>query len=234
MDTGFVTLHRKITENPIWEDSVLVHLFIHLLLMANHERKRILRKGQEMWIERGQLKTGQYLLAMQTGIPRGSIWRKLQTLENLGILSIESSNDYSIITIMKYDDYQSKEKRLSSKVSNKRVTDELRVSTNNNDNNYNNTNLTVSMGGPKVEIIEYLKEQQGLKGLDGTDKWNRIYAQHLLNKFKGDIERVKRFIDFALKDPYHRTKATSMKYLYSNLNRIALEAKAPRNQIAQL
>ena len=138
MSGGFVTLHRKLQDNPIFQDSELLHLFICLLLDASHKDSRMIQNGEEIIIKRGQVKTGQYLLAMKTGIPRGNIWRKLDSLKKLGIVSIKPSSKYSIITIVKYDEYQTRSRKVSSKVSNKRVTSELQVSTFNNDNNDNN------------------------------------------------------------------------------------------------
>ena len=68
MDTGFITLHRKITDNPIWKNSQLSHLFLTLLLLANHEEKKTLFNGKIEVIGRGQLITGRYSLAGLTGI----------------------------------------------------------------------------------------------------------------------------------------------------------------------
>lgn len=84
------------------------------------------------------------------------------------------------------------------------------------------------------EIINYLLEKQGLKDLDGSVKWNRIYAKNLLKKFKNDPVRIKNFIDFTLSDPFHQRNATSMKYLYMNLGKISLKAKQLSESTAKI
>jgi hypothetical protein len=157
MDNGFISLHRKIEDNPIFQDSELFHLFICLLLDANHEKKRLLQNGQEIWIERGQVKTGQHLLALKTSIPRGNVWRKLQTLQNLGIVSIVPSSKFSIITIVKYEDYQNVWNKSSSRLSSKRVASEYQVSTNNNDNNEIN-NMPTARFDSKEYITQLLND----------------------------------------------------------------------------
>jgi hypothetical protein len=83
-----------------------------------------------------------------------------------------------------------------------------------------------TFGKPELnELIDYLKEKQGILSLDGSVKWNRIYAGHLLKKLSNEVGRVKKFIDYALSDPFHQKNATSFKYLWNNLNKIALTAK---------
>lgn len=140
MDTGFITLHRKVTENPIWKNSQLVHLFITLLLLANHEEKKFLFNGKLESVKRGQLITGRHTLAEQTLIPAGSIPRYLGILEKLGIVNIKANNKFSLITIEKYNDYQNKDGVANIKANNKRTASEQPVNTNNNDNNVNNDN----------------------------------------------------------------------------------------------
>ncbi len=81
-------------------------------------------------------------------------------------------------------------------------------------------------GNPDInKIIDYLQEKQNLKQLDGSVKWNRIYAKNLLKKFGGVVDKVLRFMDFALKDPFHQKNTSSIKYLYNNVNKIALAYK---------
>lgn len=74
-------------------------------------------------------------------------------------------------------------------------------------------------------LIVYLMKQQGLTSLDDSQKWNRIYARNLLKTFKGDLDKTKRFIDYAISDPFHQKNCTSFNYLYKNKSKIALTIK---------
>ena len=56
--SGWVKLHRKLLDNPIFQDSSLVHVFLYCLLKANHEPRRFMFNGQEMLIEAGQFIAG--------------------------------------------------------------------------------------------------------------------------------------------------------------------------------
>lgn len=136
MQNGFITLHRKIKDNPIWQNSKLVHLFIHLLLSANHEDKDFLFNGEVTKVKRGQLITGRYALAGETEINPRTIYDLLRTLERLGMITVKSNNKFSLITIVKYSDYQDKK----TKSNNQPTTNQQPANTNNNDNNVNNDN----------------------------------------------------------------------------------------------
>ena len=79
-------------------------------------------------------------------------------------------------------------------------------------------------------LYDYLKNKL-LGTPDGTVKQNRIFAQHLLNKFRKDypdknpVETICLLIDFALEDEFHKKNATSFKYLYYNSQKIIQSTK---------
>lgn len=133
MNNGFITLHRKILDNPIWKNSQLSHLFIHLLFLATYEQDKFIWNGKEQVLERGQLITGRFSLSKSTGIPVGSIPRYLDTLRKLKIVNIKSNNRFSLITIVKYSDYQDKKEKRTPK----RTTSEHLANTHNKDNKEN-------------------------------------------------------------------------------------------------
>lgn len=88
-----------------WEwynDSKTLHLFIHLLINANHSDQ----KWQGKMIKRGQLITGRDKIKSLTGISEQSIRTCLQRLKDTKEVTIKTTNKYSIITILNYDLYQ--------------------------------------------------------------------------------------------------------------------------------
>lgn len=99
---GWVKLHRKFSEWEWYQDSKMVHLFIHLLINANHEDNNW--KGIK--IIRGQLITGRKSLSENTGISERSIRTCLNKLKSTNEVSVKTTNKYSIITICNYDKYQ--------------------------------------------------------------------------------------------------------------------------------
>jgi len=78
MNEDWVKLHRKLFEWEWYQKSDMVHLFIHLVLKANHADRR----WQGITVKRGQVITGREKLSAETGISVPVIRRCLTRLEN--------------------------------------------------------------------------------------------------------------------------------------------------------
>jgi len=114
METGWLKLHRKFKEWEWYQDSKMVHLFIHLLVTANHQDNTW--KGA--LIKRGQMITGLHKLNQQTKIPVQSLRTCIKRLKSTGEITIKSTNQYSLITLCNYESYQIIE-TVTNKQSNK-------------------------------------------------------------------------------------------------------------------
>lgn len=99
---GWIKLYRKFCEWQWYNNSEMVHLFIHLLLNANRED----RKWRNITVKRGEIITGRLSLSHITGISERQIRTCLNRLKSTSEIAIKTTNKYSIITILKYDDYQ--------------------------------------------------------------------------------------------------------------------------------
>ena len=108
-ELGWIKLHRKIINNPVYRNAELFQLFIHCLLSANHKKKTIIFNGQPVEIKAGQFITGRFQLAGALNQKPKTVYNRLQILKNLGILDIKTNNKFSTITILKYNTYQSQE-----------------------------------------------------------------------------------------------------------------------------
>lgn len=149
MNNGYFSVHRKIFDHPLWKKPLLAHLAVHLIGKANHETKRFIFNGHEQEVKRGQLLTGRFALAKETGQKPSSIRNSLKILQNIGFLDIKSTNQFSLITLAKYSQYQDRAKKLDSDLDNQRTTRGQPEDTNNNDNNDNKklvAKATVSLG----------------------------------------------------------------------------------------
>lgn len=110
---GWIKLHRKFSDWEWFQDSYMVHLFIYLLLNANHKEG----KWKGVNIERGTLITGRKKLSNATGIPEQIIRTRLKKLEQTNEIKIDtkstreltkkSTSNFTIITICNYESYQS-------------------------------------------------------------------------------------------------------------------------------
>lgn len=121
---GWIKIHRQIINWEWYDEPNTFRLFFHLLLKANH--KPIKYRGK--LIKVGQVMTGFDVLSKETGLSVQKIRTSLKRLELTNEITIKSSNQGTIIQVVKYNDYQI----VTGETTNKQQTDNKRITTNNN------------------------------------------------------------------------------------------------------
>lgn len=104
---GFALLHRKIMDVPFYKDPEAAHLWIHLLLRANHEQTVVSTDVGNVTCERGEFITGRNALASETGLSADRVKALLRKFQNLGMITTKSNNRFTVLRVVKYDEYQS-------------------------------------------------------------------------------------------------------------------------------
>ena len=112
---GWVKIHRKFLKWEWYQKSEMVHLFLYLLLSANHEDG----KWQGIEVKRGQLITGRNSISKNTGISSQTVRTCLIHLKSTNEITIKPTNKFSIITVVKYNEYQCDDKKSTNKPTNK-------------------------------------------------------------------------------------------------------------------
>ena len=139
MNNGWIKLHRKFTKWGWYQKSEMVHLFLHFLLLANHEEK----EWQGVKIKKGQFITGLKQLHKDTKISPQTLRTCISRLKSTGEITNKSTNKYRLITIVNWEEYQGNDKKLTSKSTSKLTINQQ--STNNqltpNNNNKNEKNI---------------------------------------------------------------------------------------------
>lgn len=100
---GYIKIHRQMTEWEWYTDPYVKGMFIHLLIKANYKDLRF--KGKV--IKRGQLVTSTRHLAEQLDYSRNTVKRCLKVLRQTHEIKYTSTREYTIITIVNFDKYQS-------------------------------------------------------------------------------------------------------------------------------
>ena len=166
---GWISLHRKFIKWEWYKKPAMVHLFIHLLLLANHEEG----KWQGHTIKRGQLITGLKSLKQETGISHQSLRTCLARLKSTGEITYQTTNQFRLITIVNYDKYQTKNtNKLTSQLTNEQQATNKPLTTNNNNKQLNNVNKERRFTPPSLtEVEQYLTTMKyGLDAQDFLDK----------------------------------------------------------------
>lgn len=99
---GWISLYRKFRNWQWYKDSNVKSVFIHLLLSANHKDE----EWKNKIIKRGQVITSREHLAIATGLSIQQVRTCLSKLESTNEIKIETTNRYTLITIINYDKYQ--------------------------------------------------------------------------------------------------------------------------------
>lgn len=103
---GFALLHRKVMELPFYTEPDAAHLWVHLVLKANYQPEIVLTDLGEVACGRGQFITGRNKLSTETGVTPERVQYLLRKFVKMGMISTESNRKFTLITVLKYEEYQ--------------------------------------------------------------------------------------------------------------------------------
>lgn len=108
---GWIMLHRKILESRVFQNEGLLKVWIWCLLKASHKEQWVsFRTGKgesEVKLLPGQFVYGRKKAAKELKMKPSTVNDRMHKLKKGGNLVIQTGTHYSIITITKWDDYQS-------------------------------------------------------------------------------------------------------------------------------
>jgi len=169
---GYIKLHRKLLKNPICSRSEYFHLWVVMLLKANHSTGYKLYKNEKLILQPGQFTTGRKALSAETGISESQVYKILKYLEKEQQISLKSNNKFTLITILNWVPYQGNGTTDFDEMeqpSNSQVTAKEQPSNTNNNvknvknvnNNIINTNTGINKGAkPKENYNEIYNKVQ--------------------------------------------------------------------------
>lgn len=225
---GWISIHRKLLDNPIASKPAWAWLWVFLLLKANHEDKEMIWNNEPMMIKRGQLLTGLQALSKESGVSIQSIRSALSYLKSTNQITIKTSTKWRILTINNYSSYQ----EVTIKSTDKQQTSNKQATTNNNDNNENNITNVIELaprleekklvkqeyGNPNINaVIAKLENHIGTK-LDDTILKNRRYAHLLLQKYSD--EQISAIFQALPQSKFWSTRVTKVSDIYYNAVKI--------------
>lgn len=146
MAYGWISIHRKIQDNIIWNDKPFNRgaAWIDLIMLANHENKKIIFNGSMVEIKRGEKITSLRKLSERWGWSRGKTKKFLNLLKDENMIEFKTDHQKTTYKIVNYNVYQNEDldKRATEKPLNdqQRATEKPLNDTNNNVNNLNNVN----------------------------------------------------------------------------------------------
>lgn len=205
MNQGWIRIHRQIFSNELWfsERFTKSQAWIDLILLANHIPKTFFLRGIEIKLNRGQLSYSIVSLAERWQWNERTVDKFLKWLEIRKMIHSKKNNITTIISIIKYDEYQNVTEQ-NTEQNTERV--QSNVQTNKNVKNVKNTITRDS------ECKIYI------------DKWNQVFNRkfknykilnslmdHWLNIYT--IDEILIAVDRLKKDEYWGDKGTDPVWL---------------------
>ncbi|SEI12934.1 DnaD and phage-associated domain-containing protein [Halobacillus karajensis] len=104
---GWLKLHRKILHSEIFENEKMLKIFIYCLTKSSHKSTESRVGRQSVKLEPGQFIFGRKKAASELNMNESTVRDYLKILEEDGVISIQSTNKYSVITVDNWAIYQS-------------------------------------------------------------------------------------------------------------------------------
>lgn len=242
MAYGWICIHRKIQDNIIWNDKPFNRgaAWIDLLMLANHEDKKIIFNGSVVEVKRGEKITSLRKLSERWGWSITKTKKFLNLLSDEKMITYKSDSKKTVYSIVNYEVYQDNENTKSNTEitlkENKNKTEKnqkeikkKQTTMNNNDitmsNNDNNTTGVVpppeemDLDNPKLADLIKLYQDCGF-GLITP------YSANMLRDYMNEYsyEWVKEAIEIA-----EQNGVRTLAYIRGVLNKKKAGVDKPRN-----
>lgn len=132
MTDGWIKLHRKLLENPIFNNPDLLKVWIWCLLKASHKGHKQMVGLQEVKLKEGQFVTGRFAASNELKINPSTFYKYLKTLAKLQMIVLNSNNKMTIVTIENWAKHQVDDSESYQQNNNKITTKEQQSNTNKN------------------------------------------------------------------------------------------------------
>ena len=151
---GHIKIDRKILDWEWYQDIKVFHFFLYLLLKANHKDGN----WQGVNIKRGQVIIGRTKSSKHTALTENEIRTCIKKLKLTKEITTKSTNKFTIVTICKYDFYQSNnytvDQQLNQQNTSKTPTNNQPLTTNNNDKNNKEDNTTTAVVEMGIVLVK--------------------------------------------------------------------------------
>jgi len=127
--SGWIKIHRKFLDWEWFNKSEAVHLFLYMVIKANHKDN----KWQGNDVKRGQFISSLGNISSATGITIQQIRTILKKLEKTNEIVVKSTSQFTIVTICKYECYQDENEDANKPITNNQQTTNKQSTTNKNE-----------------------------------------------------------------------------------------------------
>lgn len=198
--TGWIKLHRKLLDSPIFQNEKLFKVFAYCLMKASHKDHTQLVGRRVVELEKGQFVFGRKRASEELRLKESTVRDYIKLLENLGTIVVKSNNKFSVITVVNWAIYQSMEENSDSKNDNKSTTNQQQINTNKNVKNGDNVKNGENEK-KKVTAFDFFQDN----GFGFITPYNLDDLNYYLDSFENDSDQI---VTASLKIAKDRNKVT--------------------------
>ena len=180
MNGNWIKISRKLLEWEWYDTPHMVKFFMHCLLKANYQEKQW--RGHT--IKRGSFVTSYANLSEETKLSVKSVRTCINRLKSTGEMAIKTTNKFSVLTIVKYDDYQNNNEEGAIKTAGQEA-------------NKGQTKGKQRATTKEIKEIKEIKEEK--KNIPAIEEFLK-YAREILNGEFKQYEKALRFKYLAWKE----------------------------------
>ena len=183
MNNGWIKIHRKILENPIFSSEKGFRIWVWCLLKAGHQERDIYLGNEKIHLKAGEFIFGRGSASEQLGIKESTIRNWINTLKKDRYIDIKPTNKYSLIKVINWKQYQDNEQVDGQQSKNKVKTNQKQMDTNKKDKNVKNdknTYIQILEYWNKGKVITHSKVSNSCK--NEITKWLKEYSLYDLKK----------------------------------------------------
>jgi len=205
---GFVKIDRSILEWEWWDDITTFRLFMTILLLANWKDK----KWRGRTIKRGSLWTSIASLSAESQLTVMQVRNSLDKLKTTGEITDKVTNSGRLITVVKYDFYQSNEKKTTNKITSKRTSKQQTKQQTDNKRDNKPITTTEEVIRSNKEVIE---QQEGAVCFTNMD-FNELLSVDDIAKLAKDYRDVDSLIREVEEEVNRNGRDVAYPYQYVN------------------
>lgn len=229
-------------DSAIWQDPLYLKLWIYCLMKATHKEREILVGSQVIKLNPGEFVTGRTSLAddlnsgMKPKQKQSEItwWRYLNNLESFQMLNIKKTNKYSVVSIVKWCEYQETEQQMN--INGTSIEHQLNTNKNVKNDKKKEPSQKFKYESSDMELAQLLfnyiqdnsEKAYHLKNSNMESWANTIRLMR--EQDKRNYDQIKYLIDWSQKHEFWKTVILSPTKLREQFNQLIIKVKAEKDK----
>lgn len=201
---GWIKLHRGLQDSAISSHPEYLAVWVHLLLRAQHSASECVIGRQIVRLSVGQLVFGRIKFSSEIGVSENKVRAALDVMKSLNMITIKSMAKFSIISIVKWQEYQTESPADNQQAASSSPADNQQAATYKNDkNDKNDKNIVlgqqVATATPKKTELDYSQwpnmpsEQTMADWLAMRKRLKAPISQTVINRFAIELKKAKAY-----------------------------------------